>query len=188
MPRDVASLTLALFAAACASGGAGSSTTETAVVPVTTSLVNSGGTLNIAGANTYSAIGTRLAVRPDSAFKLLEAAYAKLEIPVSREDVKGRSIGNDGLKVRRRIGGITMQTVVDCGEKMGLKNAETWDIFMNILSFVVPDGPEGSQVSTRIQATGHDPTMSGRDEIPCGTRGELEAKIGNTVKLLSVRK
>jgi hypothetical protein len=41
-------------------------------------------------------------------------------------------------------------------------------------------------VSTRIQALGHDPIVAGRDYSPCSTKGALEAKIGNTVKLLTV--
>jgi hypothetical protein len=185
MPRVHPSLLFIVFAAACGASRAG---TETTVTPVTTSLISNAGTMNVGVAASYTAIATSVPVRPDSAYKLLQAAYAKLEIPVSQQDPKVRSTGNDGLKVRRRIAGLTMQSVLDCGDKMGLQNAETWDIFLNILSFVQADGPDGSTISTRIQATGHDPAVSDREGIPCGTKGELETKIGNTVKLLSVKK
>jgi hypothetical protein len=184
MRTPLPSALLLVLAAACASSAPGGP--ETTVVPMTTSLISNGGTLNIGGTTSYTAIATTLPVLPDSAYRLLQAAYAKLEIPVAQQDGKERSIGNDVLRVRRRLGGLTMQTVVDCGDKMGLPNAETWDISMNILSYVVPDGKGGSQLSTRIQAMGHDPSVSGREMISCGTRGELEAKIGNTVKLLAV--
>jgi hypothetical protein len=178
-------LLLLVFSVACGASRAG---TETSVTPVTTQLISSGGSLTVTGAASYTAIATSIPVRPDSAFKLLQAAYAKLEIPIAQVDPKARSIGNEGLKIRRRVGGLTMQSVLECGEKMGLPNAETWDIFLNILSFVAADGPEGSSISTRIQATGHDPSVSGREQTSCGTKGELEAKIGNTVKLLSLKK
>ena len=185
MSRVYPSVLFIVFAAACGASRAG---TETTMTPVTTQLISNGGTMHVGVATSYTAIATSVPVRPDSAFKLLQAAYAKLEIPISQQDTKARSMGNDGLKVRRRIAGLTMQSVLECGDKMGLPNAETWDIFLNILSFVVPDGPEGSSISTRIQAQGHDPSVSDREQIPCGTKGELEAKIGNTVKLLTVKK
>jgi hypothetical protein len=88
--------------------------------------------------------------------------------------------------VRRHVGGLAMQSVVDCGAKIGLPNAETWDIEMNVLSYVRDDGKGGSRVSTRIQALGHDPTVAGRDLTPCATKGALEAKIGVTIKLLAM--
>ncbi|HEV8411513.1 MAG TPA: hypothetical protein VGQ30_13455 [Gemmatimonadaceae bacterium] len=153
---------------------------------MTTNLVAVGGTTSLASTMQFTAIPTAVAVKPDSAYALLELAYKRLDIPIGRFDAATRSVTNEALKVRRRIGGLAMQAVVDCGEKLGVANAETWDIDMNVLSFVVDDGRGGSRVSTRIQALGHDPIVAGRDYSPCSTKGALEAKIGNTVKLLTV--
>jgi hypothetical protein len=171
--------------------GCASATTpgpETTTMPLTTALVANGTTMNIGGNASYVAIPTSVPLAPDSVYQLLKAAYTKLEIPVAQWDASQRSVGNDLLKTRRRLGGLSMQTILDCGAKMGLSNAETWDISMNILSFVVEDGKGGSRVSTRIQAMGHDPLVSEREMIPCGTTGGLEVRIGNTIKLLSVKK
>ncbi len=155
---------------------------------MTTGFVAIGGTTNIETTTSSIALSTTLPVAPDSAYTLLKAAYAKLDIPIAKLDASSRSVGNEVLKVRRRLAGVPMQNIVDCGAKLGIANAETWDIEMNLLSFVSPDAKGGSKVSTRIQALGHDPLVSGRDLSPCTTRGDLEAKIGNTVKLLFVRK
>jgi len=176
----------AVLAAACAHSPGGGP--DTSVTPMTTSLIAPGGTFIVGNTNQYTAIATTVPVKPDSAYDLVQAAYKKLEIPLTQYDARSLSVGNDVLKVRRRIGGLLMQNVVDCGAKMSLPNAETWDIEMNILSYVGDDGKGGAKVSTRIQATGHDPLISERDMIPCATTGALEAKIGNTVKLLLVKK
>ena len=179
--RGHSSSALLLFlAAACASAGSGG--TETAVAPVTTSLVNTGGTMNISGAETYTAISTAVPVSQDSAYQLIRRVYRELEMPVTIENGSNRSVGNEVLRVRRRLAGMLMQNIVDCGDKMGLKNAETWDIEMNILSYATKNPEGGANVLTRIQALGHDPSVSGRDQIPCATTGDLEAKIGNLVK------
>ena len=179
-------LVLASAASAAACATAATAGPDTSMTPMTTSLVSTTGTFVIGNTNQYTAISTTLPIKPDSAYLLLEAAYKKLEIPVTEDDGSRRSVGNDLLKVRRRLAGIPMQLVVDCGEKMGLANAETWDIEVNILSYVVDDGKGGAKVATRIQALGHDPLVSGRDMIPCSTKGELEVKIGNAVKLLAM--
>jgi hypothetical protein len=177
---------LLVFTAACASSP-GQTSLDTTVTPMTASMLpTNAGTLDVGATAEVTAIATALPIAPDSAYKLLRAAYAKLEIPVARDDSTHHSLGNDGLRARRQLGGLTMQTVLDCGQQIGLANAETWDIQMDILSYIVPDGHGGSQLWTRIQATGHDPSVSGRDLTPCSTRGELEAKIGNVVKVMAV--
>jgi hypothetical protein len=179
---------LVTLGTACAS--AASSGSETAVSPSTTSLVvgsSAIGTMNIAQNNTVTAIATVVPVSQDSAYALLTRAYVMLEIPVVPVDQK-RAIGNDEIKVRRRIAGIPMQKVVDCGDKMGLPNAETWDIHMNLLSYVQAGPNGGSQILTRIQALGNPTDGSNRDMIPCSTMGELEKKISDTVLKLASNK
>ena len=161
---------------------------ETTVTPATTQLLvgrNNAGTMNMKTTNTYTAIATSVSVSPDSAFQVLTRVYAMLELPVAPANGK-RAIGNDEIKIRRRIAGIPMQNVLDCGDKQGLPNAETWDIHMNLLSYVeaMPDGK--AQVLTRIQATGNPTDVSNRDLTPCSTRGELEKKISDmVVKLIA---
>lgn len=143
------------------------------------------GGLTMGLTNTYTAIATSVNVSPDSAFQVLSRVYTMLQIPVAPVEVK-RAVGNDDLKVRRRIADLPMQRVLDCGQKMGLDNAETWDIHMNILSYVQPNERGGSNVFTRIQAMGNPADASSRDLTPCASNGELEKKIGDTVlKLLN---
>ncbi|HEY2849509.1 MAG TPA: hypothetical protein VGI97_06500 [Gemmatimonadaceae bacterium] len=188
--RHLSPAVLALaFGAACATGGKPGGS-ETTVAPATTGIIvgsASMASMNISTNNAYTAIATPLSVSPDSAYALLTRAYVMLEIPVVPVDQK-RAIGNDALSIRRRIASIPMQKVVDCGEKMGLENAETWDIHMNILSYVeaLPDGK--SQILTRIQAMGNPPDLSNRDLSPCSSFGELEKKISDLVVKLASNK
>jgi hypothetical protein len=67
---------------------------------------------------------------------LLKAVYAKLEIPISEVSDRDRTIGNEGLRAHRRLAGMAMQEVLDCGDKMGVLNAEVWDIQVNLQSYV----------------------------------------------------
>jgi hypothetical protein len=145
-------------------------------------LPTNAGTHDMGATGDVTAIATAIPVSADSAYTLLRAVYTKLAIPVAEQDASRRSISNHGLKVRRQLGGLGMAKVLDCGDKIGIPNAETWDIQMDITSYVTPNGAGGSQVWTQIQALGNDPTISGRDLTPCSTRGDLEAKIAGAVK------
>ena len=181
--RPALVLGVMLVSAACASSG--SSGQITTVTPMTSGVLpTNGGSMDVGATGEVTAIATAVPVPPDSAFKLLRAVYAKLAIPVALVDSAHRTVSNPGLKAHRNLGGLGMQNVVDCGEKIGIPNAETWDIQMDLSSYVTADGKGGSQVWTRIQALGNDPTASGRDLTPCATRGDLEAKIGKGVKAM----
>ena len=178
------SVLLLAFAGACATTSSGKPVaTETTSSSATTALVvgsSSMGTMNIGTTNTYTAVSVDVPISPDSAFQVLSRAYTMLEIPVAPVSTK-RAVGNDEIKIRRRIAGMPMQNVLDCGDKMGLPNAETWDIHMNLLSYVQANPAGGSQIFTRIQAMGNPTDLSNRDLTPCSTKGELEKKIGATV-------
>lgn len=175
---------LLVLGTACARASTGGS--ETTVSPTTTSIVSGNsavGTMNIGMNNTYEAIATTVSIAPDSAFQVLTRVYTMLEIPVAPAQGK-LAIGNPEIKIRRRIGGIPMQNVLDCGDKMGLPNAETWDIHMNLLSYIEPAPNGGARILTRIQAMGNPTDISNRDLTPCSTKGELEKKIGDMVTKL----
>jgi hypothetical protein len=190
--RHVSTIALLVIAAGCASAGK-SGGSETSVSSSTTSLVSpvsstQHGAMNITTSNEVTAIATSVPVSQDSAYQLLIRAYTVLAIPVVPVDQK-RAIGNSVLQARRKLAGMPMQNIVDCGDKMGLPNAETWDIHMNILSYVNP-GADGSssQILTRIQALGNPPDLSNRDLSPCTTTGDLEKKISDLVLKLASNK
>jgi hypothetical protein len=175
-----------IVAAGCISATA--SAPDVGVAPMSTTLTPHGGSIDAGGTAEVVPISTALPVSADSAYHLLKIAYVALEIPVTEEDPAKRLIGNDVLKAHRRIAGLPMQQVVYCGERMGVQNAETWDIQFELRSYIVPDQRGGSQLWTRIQALGHDPASSSRDMMTCTTQGNLELKIGNLMKVAIFKK
>ena len=174
--RNLSSLVLlVVFVSACASSGA----SETFEAPAANGL---GRQMKV-----YTAIATAVPVPPDSAYQLLLRVYAMLGIPMVQSDQK-RTVSNDDLRVRRHLGGIPMQNVVDCGEKLGLENAETWQIDIDLVSYVESDASGGSQVLTKIQAMGNRPEGSSLRQTSCATKGEFEKKIGEMVNQLVAAK
>ena len=183
--RNAHAIALVLVTAACSSVGGGGPVTT--VTPMTSGMLpTNGGSVDVGATGEVTAISIAVAAAPDSAFRLLRAVYTRLQIPVAQVDSAHRTIGSPGLKARRSLAGMAMQNVVDCGEKIGVPNAETWDIRMDLSSYITTDGTGGSRVWTRIQALGNDPSVSGSDGTPCTSRGDLEAEIGNSVKAMAV--
>lgn len=186
--RSACLIAVAIVSAACSASSPGS-TREPDVAPMPSGMLpTSTGTMNAGTTNEVTAISTALPVAPDSAFKLLRAVYAKLAIPVAQMDSFHRTVGNPGLRAHREVGGMHMQDVLDCGQQIGVANAETWDIQMDISSYVTAGSHGGSEVWTRIQAEGNDPSVSGSNLTACTTQGALEAKIGASAKQLMAAK
>ena len=178
MPRVTALIALA---ASVVAGGACASSQPSGdpgmlVLPV------AGGGRRGSMTNTYAAIATPVSVSADSAYEVLKRVYDLLDIPVTQESEKDRSVGNQDLRVRRNVAGLNMQDVLDCGRKLESPNAETWDISMAVFSTAVASKDGGSNIFTQIQATGHEPSQGNGHWVPCATTSALEEKIGAMVK------
>ncbi len=190
MSRFSPAVLLLVLGTACA-GAKSTGGPETTVAPATPAFAGPGGTMTLTGgnvSNTVTSIASTIRLAPDTTFKILVTVYSKLGIPVAQQSDVYRTIGNDVLRARRKLAGMNMQDVIDCGNKMGLQNAETWDMQINILSTVTPDGKGGAQLSTRVEAVGHDPSVSNRDWIPCESKSNLEARIADMVKAAAAAK
>jgi hypothetical protein len=132
--------------------------------------------------NSYTPIGVAVSISPDSAYEVIKRVYTMLEIPVSQSSLKDHSVGNDRIEVRRKLGGLNMQDILDCGEKLDTPNAENWDIQMSLFSSAVVNKDGGSTVLTQIQAMGHDPSQGNTRWNFCSTTSALEEKIGSMIK------
>ena len=178
--RRLSTWMLTLGTAACASAaGSGISTAaNTGAVPQTTSVSGGAfGTMNIQSNASASGATGWVAVKPDSAFKLLQAAYGDAAIPLTTIMTSEGNLGNSAFKVRRKLGAQPMQKYLDCGVKEGIPNAETYQITLSVLSWVAADAKGGTTITTRIQGVGNDPTHGGGTSTMCLSTGELETRL-----------
>ena len=100
-------------------------------------------------------------------------------------DSRQRVVGNPSLKVRRRLGGVTLVKYLDCGYKDGSPNAETYDIVLNLMSSVSGPTPTSATVSTRIEGLATHPVFG--SQAVCTTTGELEKRIAQMVRERSAK-
>jgi hypothetical protein len=175
-----------LFASACAGASHGTGATiapPTTVTPTTQRVTTGGGaTISINTVNVNSGSSTLIVTTVDSAWAALKVVYGELGIPVTTLVDAQRLIGNEGYRVRRRIGRLAMQDVLDCGGSQGMPNAETYDIWLTISSTVAGNPKGGAILLTRIDATAKSPTFNRNQSVSCASQGVLEKAIAEAVR------
>jgi len=170
------------FATGCASSTA-TPTTDIAVTPMSQQVtLASQQSIRLNTTATTVAISEPIALGADSAYNLLLKVYADLQVPITSMDSRQRMAGNPNFKVRRRLGGVGLVKYLDCGNKDGTPNAETYDVVLNIVSAVGGATPGRSTVSTRVDAIASHPVFGSSNQLVCTTTGELEKRIAAAVK------
>lgn len=177
-------LVAAVTAAGCASkssGGAAPAPNVT-VTPVTQRIVTPGTTLNINTVDVNAGHSQVIIGTMDAAWTALNVVYSDLKIPITTLVDAQHLVGNESFKVRRRVGEIAMQQILDCGNAQGIPNAETYDILMSISSYLAPNPKGGLNLITRIDATGRSPNFARENAVACHSTGTLEKDIAERVR------
>ena len=178
MPR-LPSVSTLLLAAACSAGPA----PDVATTPVTTRIgLGAGGAVNLRQSMDQVAIAAELRIPADSAFALLRAVYAELQLAVGRDDPRSRTVAVVGAKVRRRLGGVPLTRYLDCGAKYNIPNAETYDVELSITSQITPKEDGSSQVTTLVQAAANDPVHGTDNQVNCTSLSALEMRIADGIR------
>jgi hypothetical protein len=176
------------FATGCASGGGKQPAPDVSVAAAPQQItMASGQNVRFNTSTTTVAVAELIPVGADSAYNLLLKVYADLQIPTTSLDTRMRTVGNSNFKIRRRLGGVTLVKYLDCGNKDGVPNAESYDIVLAINSGVGGSAtPGASSISTSVTGTATHPVFS--TQTLCSTTGELEKRIAAEVKLKAGRR
>lgn len=124
-----------------------------------------------------------IAGTPERAFEALRSVYAELGIPPAIMDAKTFRIGNTNFWLARRLGGQSLSTYLNCGDTFSGPVADTYRIYMSLVSTLRADGSGGSELETALYASAQNMEGASTARIPCGTSGRLEERIRKTVLL-----
>ena len=106
----------------------------------------------------------------------LPGVYTALSIPLTTAEPASLRFGNEGMKIRRRLGDIQLFTLLDCGRSQIGDNAESYEINMSVLTSLQRIDAQRTRVSTVVEASGKPIQFSGA-ETRCRSKGELEQRI-----------
>ncbi|MEI6740143.1 MAG: hypothetical protein WCK74_07520 [Gemmatimonadaceae bacterium] len=173
-------LPLALSAlTGCASGG-GSTLAAGAARPAqqTTGIMGAG---LLAVANSAAPDVATLPYAADAVWKVLPAVFDSLGIPLTTLDQSKKSIGNEGMKIRQRLGKTALSRYIDCGNTQIGPNADSYDVFLSVLTTVTATSPSSATVTTVVEAKAR-PATYNQAYSDCATRGGIELRISELVK------
>jgi hypothetical protein len=170
---------VALAACASSTAGGGSNTPK----PQTTRVMGSGG---LAGAGSITmnagdvASVTKVAFPLDLVWRALPLAYDSLKIPVTMVDPKSHHLGNEGMKIRQKLGPVMLSKYIDCGQAQIGASADSYDVFLNVTTTVGATSAAETQVSTTVEAAAK-PLTFGQDYSRCTSKGTIENAISAIV-------
>ncbi len=165
---------LALIAA-CASGGTSSSATAK---PASQTVRGAGTSITISAVSTADV--SHLPYTADAVWRILPSVYDSVGIPVTTIDQARKSIGNPGYKTRARLGKVTLSRLLDCGNTQIGPNADSYDVFLSVMTTVTPEGATGATLATIVDAQAR-PVIVSQAYSRCSSKGAIEIRIADIV-------
>ncbi|WP_337169412.1 hypothetical protein [Gemmatimonas aurantiaca] len=118
----------------------------------------------------------------DAVYRVMQAAYDSLGIPITGLDPAKKTIENSGVKIRNRLGKMPISTYLDCGNSQIGPNADSYDVYLNVSTKVTPGPAAGTaRLATLLEAQARPATYNQAYSV-CSTRGVLEQKLADVVK------
>ncbi len=167
---------LGVCCAACSSSGGG----PTPARPATQTMGSADvGTVTITNATTADV--SHFAFSVDAVWRVMPSVFDSVGIPITLLDQASHSIGNQGYKLRGRLGKVTLSRLLDCGNTQIGPNADTYDVFLSVVTTIQAEGAAGSKLSTLVDAKAR-PITYNQGYSNCASRGGIEIKIADLVK------
>lgn len=116
----------------------------------------------------------------------LRTAYDSLGIPLTKIDETNHVLGNEGMKVRRRLGKAALTRLLDCGSAQAGPNAETYEVHISVLTLLTPSGPDQTRSTTKVEASARPVSFAG-DFVRCTSTGQLERSLESMLRFLIAR-
>lgn len=116
------------------------------------------------------------------AWRVLPQAYARFGLGTTSH--AAARVVTSQSNVRRTIGGVRLSRMLDCGSAAGSPRADNYTIALSIASRVDSAGPAVAMLRTRVNAIGHDVSVTSHP-VQCSTTGYLERQIANAVQELA---
>lgn len=172
---------------AAVSGCASSGTTSTAGTSTQTARVSTaGGTTTLTTTASLQPGVMTLDVPIDAAWRALPVAYDSIGIPVGKVDTLSRVVGNEGYKLRRKLGGVSLTRYLDCGQAQGFRSAETYEINLAVITRLRPLGATQTSAATTVQASARPVNFAG-EYSSCSSTGELEKRVADVLSRIVQR-
>ena len=114
-------------------------------------------------------------------FNAAVQVFKALKIKTDLLDSTRAEVGNLNLVESRTFAGQRMSSWLRCGEGMTGPNADTWRIYMAVVSGVERARDDSSRVRTLIAATARNMAGGSSNPVRCATTGMFEIMVGQRI-------
>ena len=111
------------------------------------------------------------------AYEALREVYAELKLPREVEDSAGAQVATQMFYRQGSLAGRQLSSFLHCGEAITGPIADTYRIYLNIWSTLVPQGRSDAVLRTVVFAGAVNVSEGSRQPLPCESRGRLELRI-----------
>jgi hypothetical protein len=123
----------------------------------------------------------------DLVWKALPAVYESMGISVTTMDQARKLIGADGVRLRRSLKGVPLSRYFDCGQTQIGPNADDYEVFLTMLTRVVPAGASNSKVEVTTTVLAR-PVARRQNPQACTSLNTLDAKFIETLRVETSRR
>lgn len=114
-------------------------------------------------------------------FAAVRATFQELKLPTPVLDSVGGQVGTEVFWRRGVVAGRQISSFLSCGDGITGPYADTYRVYMWILTSLQPAGAEGTRIRTVILAGAVNVAEgAGRQPMPCESTGRLEQRINET--------
>lgn len=171
--RFLMSVLVVALATSCASSG---SSPDPGIAPPTERVV---------AADTHGAYRTtvpanakaHLPASPNRVFDALKSVYGELGVPSAINDPTTGQFGNTDFWKTGKLGTEPIPLYLNCGDSIMGPAADTYRIYISLISQVHPDGKGETDLETSLVAQARNMEGTTSDRVACGTTGRLEEHI-----------
>ncbi len=169
-------LLIVLGLGGCASGRARDSVTAPHVER-TTRIESAEGSVELRTTRSDPSNDFAVAGTLDQLWRVMPVVFAQLDMPVTMRVPDQRAMGNQAFRVRRQLGGVRLSRYLDCGNQMGMLNADTYEITLRLeIRLVQGSADSQSRMFTVVEGTAKPLEVSGAP-VNCTSTGKLEKRL-----------
>ena len=161
--------------AGCATSNALPERTETRTIAIQ----NVSGKLTTTSSSTASVATVSAPI--EQVWRILPALLDSLGVPVALIEPAKHVIGNEGFKIRQRLGKAPLSRYMDCGTTQIGPNADSYDVYLTVLVQLQPAASGTTSVSTSFESLAR-PIAFSQDYSRCSTKGLFESRLIELVK------
>lgn len=163
-----------VIASACSSAVVATPRTETTYIPG----VN--GVLRISPEN--GSVSANIAAPLQAVWHILPIAFDSLGLQLSLVDPKRHVMGNEGIKVRARLGKERLSTYLECGTTQVGPNADSYEVFLTVLTDLRPVKSDSTRTTVTVNlSAAAKPLQFSQDYSRCSSKATFERKLIDVV-------